>query len=782
MRKWIAAALVLLALAAGAVALAAANLNSYLNANRDWISRQVEAALGRRVAFDEVELSLWGGLGVRVANLRVGDDPGFSREDFLEAREVRVNVGILPALRGRFDVSRVVVDSPAIALIRTGKGLNLASFGGGAAEEGEKKGEAGSGAGALLLGLLEIQDGEVRFVDRTTRPPRELVASRLDLAASDLSLEAPIGIRLDAAVLGADRENLRVEGRIGPLDRGEIARTPIELELSLEPADLAELARAAGPFPPELAAQGALALEASLEGSLERLVTRASLDASAAALAWGESFSKPKDVPLRLSLAGVYQGEELAIEQAELRLAKGALRASGKLGLAGRQAYDLVVEGDGIELADWKRLAPAVADLDLAGRLRARVRAVGALAQPGLPKLDGTAGLEELALRPEGGPALEGRAVQVTLRGNTLELPATPLSLDGSPVELEAKAQLGAGEPTLMAKLRSPEGRLRGFDYRNLAADLRYQGGRATIERLVARTLDGELQASGSYDRRDPGRPVFDLSTTLRDTRIERLVGGFAPGAARVLQGRLGGDVSLSGSGSDWNAIKQALTGNGKVRLEDAQLADVNLAEGVLSGATGVQGLSGLLSPKVRARYPSLFGTGKTEFDALDAKLAIAGGRVLAQDLRLAARDFAVLGDGGISLDGEVDLKGTFTASEALTVQLVEEVKQARLLTGDSGRLEVPFRLSGPASKLRVQPDANALARTLLGHGLAEGLRKLVPGAARPAAPAPQAGEPAPGAEGEPAPGAEAASPPVQKKPLDAEDLLRKGRDLLRGR
>ena len=78
MRRWAILGVLLVALVAIAV-LAVSNLSSYLNRNRAWLAEQVGTALGRPVEFDEIGVSLRGGLGARVTNVRIGDDavPGF---------------------------------------------------------------------------------------------------------------------------------------------------------------------------------------------------------------------------------------------------------------------------------------------------------------------------------------------------------------------------------------------------------------------------------------------------------------------------------------------------------------------------------------------------------------------------------------------------------------------------------------------------------------------------------------------------------------------------------
>ena len=84
MRKLLLALLVVLVIVVvGAVALAL-RLNSFLDENRDWLAERAQQALGREVAFSDVEVSLRGGLGARIEGLQLADDPAFSSESFLD--------------------------------------------------------------------------------------------------------------------------------------------------------------------------------------------------------------------------------------------------------------------------------------------------------------------------------------------------------------------------------------------------------------------------------------------------------------------------------------------------------------------------------------------------------------------------------------------------------------------------------------------------------------------------------------------------------------------------
>jgi uncharacterized protein involved in outer membrane biogenesis len=141
--------------------------------------------------------------------------------------------------------------------------------------------------------------------------------------------------------------------------------------------------------------------------------------------------------------------------------------------------------------------------------------------------------------------------------------------------------------------------------------------------------------ARSGHDRRErPGRSARRDEAALRvaldvhGVALPELLARAFPAAAKQMDGRLEANLTLSGTGRDWNAIRPTLAGQGRADVRDGVLKDVNVAESVLGGATGVAGLTSLVPPDVRGRYPDVFGTGDTRFEALGGSIRIANQRV----------------------------------------------------------------------------------------------------------------------------------------------------------
>ena len=791
MRKWVILAVVL-AVLAGGVALALVNLNSYLNRNRDWLASQVEAALGRKVSFSEIGVQLFGGFGARIKDLRIADDPAFSKDDFVKAGDAEVSMALWPALFGRYEVKRILLKQPEVSIIKTRDGANYETIG--------KKPEQGRPApppkgatpevapaapkpnaapkpeekAALLVALVDIEKGQIHYVDRTTSPATDVRVADLDFSASDVSFDRPIHLKLATALFGASKQNVKLDGTLGPLGQpADLQHAPIDLSLEIRPLvidDVKKLGAAAAQLK-DVSSPDPISVDAKVSGKLaERLKIDADVDASGAALRYGNTFQKPKGTAMKLKLAAERAGNAIDVKSLSLRLAELELAAKGTVDTSPGGTVDLQIDSQKTPLAGWDKLLPAFAGHQVSGTFEAHVRAKTKTGSTEQPNVTGAITLAGVNAKEPGSPyEIEDLNGRIDLKGASASIPTTTFKLSGSPVEVQAevpslkpvtatfslkspqlsaaslafasptvkkpemlrgldiRGQFRAGEksPEFQGMLRSTDGSLRDFDYRDLAADLTLRDQVATLTKLSLKAFDGSYDGSGRYDMGTRDNPKFDFRSTIRAMDLKALLASQSPGSEKRIEGRLDADLTLAGSGKQWDVVKKQLRGNGRVDVRDGVIKDVNIADEVLKSVTGIAGLSNFISPRVRQRHPTLFSTTDTKFDKLGGSVAIADGVARSDDVTILARDYAMLGKGTYSLDNDLDFTATLVASRELSDDVIADLREAKYLANPEGKIEIPFRLTGSLPHVKPKPDGDFIARAMSRAVVGKGLEKI---------------------------------------------------------
>jgi uncharacterized protein involved in outer membrane biogenesis len=871
MRKWMILGAILVVLAGG-LALAALNLNSYLNRNKTWLAAQAATALGRPVEFDEIGVSLLGGFGVRVSGLRIADDPRYSKEDFVRAGQVQVLVKILPALFGRVEVRRFRLDRPAVTVIRTAQGMNVASLGQASGvprakdtppsaspnppQPGERApapaapptrepgtptapadgraaggpdGPGASAAPSIVIGAIEIDDGELRYLDRTARGPAtgEFVVRHLDLSATDVGLTEAIQLEVAAAIFGVEAQNFSVKGRVGPLGAGgDTARAPVDLAVAFDPLDVDAAQRAlpgaAAVLPPGLAILGPLGLRARVSGTVGApSLSDAVLTADDAAITYADAFTKAKGVPFRLALDVARSERALEIKKLVLTVAEMHLTATGTVATAIPGTVNLDIGLAPVGLGGLGALLPQLAAYDLDGTVEATLHAKGAVGGDGAPQVTGALKLKNVGGGGDGLPRIAGFSPTIELKGNGAVIAPTALTVGGAPLEIGATVEsfakpvirftlrspalptaalgvegedvlrelavdgtvaLGGAAPDLRGAVRSAGGRVQQIDYQDLRVDARVADQVATLDTLAVRAYGGTYRGQGRYDMRNAAAPAFNFESVVEGMDLTGLLGAHFPGAAARIRGRLDADLALTGAGATWDAISSALRGNGKAAVHDGALVGVNIAESVLGGATGVPGLTALVPSKIQGDYPQLFAATDTAFERCGGSIRIADGRVSTEDLALAAIDYQVRGRGWFSFTNEVDFGAVLVTSEPLTRKIIDEVSAAKYVANRDGRIEIPFRFAGQLASAKPKPDLSALARSLQGALIQEGIGKLLGAPPRPGGGAAPAHDGAAGADETRKRKGSGEEKPRPAAPTTAEELLQKGLEGLLGR
>lgn len=242
-------ALAAVAVIGGAVlAGGAVMLNRIIERDRNRILEGVQAKLGRPLGVGKITVSVWGGLGMRLENVWVGDDQRFSTSEFVRGAAVTVRVSVWPLLFRRVQISGIELARPHVQLIRDSGGhWNYESIGtvGPAASMRSSSmptlvlvAETAPTQQSFSIDHLSIEDGAVAVTDRSKNPVETTTVQHIDLALSYASAVAPIPFSVSAAY-EADAHNIHLKGRLQgpdkPLPPGVRAAVDVEMDGSLGP-------------------------------------------------------------------------------------------------------------------------------------------------------------------------------------------------------------------------------------------------------------------------------------------------------------------------------------------------------------------------------------------------------------------------------------------------------------------------------------------------------------------------------------------------------------------
>lgn len=919
MRKVMIGAVILLMLG-GVVVLALRNLSGFVERNKDFFVTRAEKALGRKVTVGEIGVTLWGGIGVRLTDFAIGDDPAFSAEDFLRATDLQVNVQFIPLLWKELRIKRFILHRPVITVIRNKAGqLNVATLA--RTDPGETEAEqsatetgspaagtAGATALPLFVSLVDVANGEVRYVD--LQKNADLRVSQVDFRVADLSFEQPLALSLKAAVL-AERQNLEVQGQVGPLGSAlDLQNLAVEGEIRVDTLDLDTLQRAlpqltahlpqglglsgplqatvmvsgtvkeltfprielvaaifgsqeqnvrvsgrAGPLsqnladlsfvgdvdlqpvtlvqlkrfaplgavvPEELRADGPLSLKTHAEGMLKNFALSGVVEATASAVSYGAHVKKPPGRPLILTVDARLSPKRVALQQATVQLHTLELTGNGEVALDGTPSVDLTIDSNRMDLAGWSDITPFLQGYDASGDIEMHGRVQGKVGRETLPQINGTVRLDRVSVTvPQLPKPVKDLTSEILFTGQKAELKETTLRVGDSSLNVDAQvtsfaplaltyhvsapelwlADIQAGDPaeqrsdvlrelknegrarvengslTYTGRVSSARGTLARVDYADLRATISLARQVLIMEDVSLQTLGGTVVGRVQYAFASTP-PQFTVTSRVRDLNLTDYFRSALTTMPQRVQGQANLDLTLTGSGQGWPEIKTTLAGQGRAEIVRGAVLDVNVAEGVLSGVTGIPGLSLLVSPRVRAKYPEIFATQDTKFDELQGAFRVSEGKIHLEDLRMSAADYMTRGTGWLDFDQRLDLRAQLILSQKLSTDIADDVKAAKYIVNEQGRVEIPFALAGTLPSVTPRPDLAYVGRLLQRAALRRGAEELEEKVFKKILPRSKA---APGVDDE---GAASAPPPESEPPKRSleEELLRKGLDKLFGR
>jgi uncharacterized protein involved in outer membrane biogenesis len=779
MRKWIIIGSVVLVLAVAA-AVALLNINFLVTRNKGYLIEQAEQALGRKISVSEVEATFFIGIGLRLTNFAMSDDPAFSSDHFIRARDLQVNVKFWPLLKRELQVKRVILHKPVIRIVRNSQGnFNFSTVGKSEKEEKdrvEKKTKEArreeAGQPGFLVSLVDISDGDIRYIDR--KDGGNLQVRQIDLKVEEIGLNRPFSVKL-AAALYADKQNVALATTVGPLRAdGDFNHVPLEGEIDIDPLNLSRLNEALpklkNALGKELDLSGVFRVKnLKFQGSLRNLSLNGEIEGSNGALRYGKSFQKPVGIPLTLSAVARYTGEKLTISKGLLKLHTLDLASAGDIQLGDSILVNLSFNSQPASLEGWDKIIPALSRYQMTGTMDVRANVRGKLGRGAVPQIEGTLGLKNASARPpDFQMPIENLDTRIKFTGQRAEIADMSLSLGRSKIRLaaaiekftpltltykmstpeiwpadyrvslpeerkadvvrnlqsEGRFSMAGDNMVYDGTLTSADGILYNVAYKSLDATLSLADNVANIRSLRVNVLKGSVHMEGEYSFRDPA-PRFMAASRVQGIDIKELYAFLDPKAEHDIRGRMNADMKLSGSGKNWEAIKPTLRGQGATEVLRGALLNVNIAEATLGGITGIPGLTNVLSPDLRRKYPETFTAKDTEFNELKANFEMGDGRVNVKNLRMSAAEFVLQGTGWVDFTRRIDFPATLSFSRQLSADLTQSAREVKYLLNKQGQLEIPLSITGKFPNVKPKPDLKSLGQVAQRGFLHRGVEEL---------------------------------------------------------
>jgi AsmA protein len=348
------------------------------NSFRPKIETDMTAALGRQVKVGNLSLSLLSG-SVTADNISIADDPAFSKTPFVQAKSLKVGVELIPLILSKtLNVTQLTLNEPEISLVRSenGEKWNYSSLGGnntskaGSAPSSTPNSQPAASAPAnspnsqpatsgssmsqnLSVAKLNINNGRLTL-SRAGSKEKPRVYDKVNIQLSDFSFTNSFPFNVAARLPGDG--TLKIDGKAGPIDANDAAKTPLEAKVNVQKMNLAE----SGFIDPAAGISGIADFDGTVHSDGHEAKTNGTLRATnLQVVKKGSPAGKPVQVTYTVNfdlakLTGVVQQCEIATGKAIAHLA-GTYDAHGQV-----TSVNMKLNGHGMPVDDLETILPAV--------------------------------------------------------------------------------------------------------------------------------------------------------------------------------------------------------------------------------------------------------------------------------------------------------------------------------------------------------------------------------------------------------------------------------------
>lgn len=267
------------------------------NRFRPMLEAKLTQTLGREVKIGDLKLSILSG-GVEASDLSIADDPAFSKAPFLRAESLKAGVELMPLVFSRkLNITGIEIVKPQIEMIQSPSGSwNFSSLG---AKSPAVKPAAPpeapqvSAMPDLSVALVDVSGGRLTLT-RSISKAKPIVLDKVDIDVKEFSPASSFPFSMSAVVPGGG--DIKLNGKAGPIDRGNTIVTPLNAKLSVTHLDLL----ASGVMDPAAGIAGIASIDGTADSSNGVAAIKGKLKGEQLKLAKGGT---PAKTPLEVDFA-----------------------------------------------------------------------------------------------------------------------------------------------------------------------------------------------------------------------------------------------------------------------------------------------------------------------------------------------------------------------------------------------------------------------------------------------------------------------------------------------
>ena len=325
------------------------------NAFRPKIETDATAALGRQVKVGNLSLSILSG-SVSADDISIADDPQFSKSGFVQAKSFKVGVELIPLIFSKkLNVTEVTLNQPEISLVKSenGEKWNFSSLGGNNTSAPKPASGSSSGTPNVSVARVNVKDGRLT-ISRAGSNEKPHVYDKVNIEVTNFSLTSSFPFNMTAQ-LPADG-SLKLDGKAGPVDADNAARTPLEAKVAVEKMNLA----ASGFIDPASGISGIANFDGTVASDGREAKTSGTLTATNLQVVQkGSPAGRP--VQVTYTLTHDLAKQTGTIQQCEVAMGKAVAHVTGTYDAHGKvTAVDMKLNAPGMPVDDLEAMLPAL--------------------------------------------------------------------------------------------------------------------------------------------------------------------------------------------------------------------------------------------------------------------------------------------------------------------------------------------------------------------------------------------------------------------------------------